>query len=117
MVTSQDLAITGDLIASMPESERWFEVVGKPYYETYNPVGNAENEKKKMAIPVKLSNGASGIYYPNSTSSRKITSLMLVKLGNTEMDNWVGHSFVWGMILDQKIAGAMKKVLYITSLK
>lgn len=115
MVQSEDLAITGDLIKGLQEKDRWFEVIGKPHYEPYptaeDPTGM---KKKKLAVAVKLASGAQGIYYPNTTSARKMTSLCLQKLGNTEMDNWVGCKFVWGNILTQKVGAAMKEVLYVT---
>jgi len=115
MVQSQNLAITGELIVSMPESERHFEVIDKPRYEAYPTQQDPSGEKnKKLAVLIKLSNEAQGIYYPNKTSANRMTTLCLQKLGNTEMDNWVGQKFYWGNILKQKIGSGLKDVLYVT---
>jgi hypothetical protein len=111
MAEFEDLAITGELIVSMPEAERWFEIIEKPHYENYptekDPSGQ---EKRKLVLKVRLSSGQEGSYYPNKTSARRIATITK----ETNMDNWVGKKFIWGEIVKQKVAGQTKDILYIT---
>lgn len=105
----KDLAVTGELITGLAESERWFEVTAEPFYEA---IENADPSKKKekLTLPVKLGNGQTGVYYPNRTSSRK----MAVIAKTTDMNKWIGMKFYWGNILKQNVAGQVKDVLYVT---
>lgn len=113
MVEYKDLAITGDLIVSMPESERWFEIVDKPFYEEFTSYNDPTKKQDKLVLPVKLSDGRSGSYYPNKRSHRAMARLA----GTTEMDDWVGKKFMWGKILKQIVGQSGEKdVLYVTSL-
>jgi hypothetical protein len=111
MVEFEDLAITGELIKSMPEAERYFEIIEKPYYENYPTESDPTGEKKrKLCLKVRLGTGQEGTYYPNKTSARRIATITK----ETDMDKWLGKSFIWGEIVQQKVAGQTKDVLYIT---
>ena len=113
MAEFEDLAITGELIVSMPEAERWFEVISEPVYEKYPTESDPTGEtKKKLSVQIMLSNGQKGTYYPNKTSARR----MATYTRTTDMAKWVGKQFIWGEVVKQKVAGQTKDILYITSL-
>ena len=112
MAEFEDLAITGELIVSMPISERWFEIIEKPSYENYPTEADPSGEKRrKHSIRIKLGNAQTGTYYPNRTSARRIATLTR----ESDMDKWVGKKFHWGEIVKQKVGNqGIKDVLYIT---
>ena len=110
MVGYRDLAITGELVVNMPESERWFEVTDKPFYEELQSFNNPDKMIEKLALSIKLSDGRNGTYYPNKRSHRAMARITKT----TEMDEWVGKKFLWGKIMKTMVAGQEKDVLYIT---
>ena len=99
MVEYKDLAVTGELIVSMPEKERWFLILDKPSYEEIQSYNDPEKTIEKLFIPIRLSDGRTAQYYPNKRSHRAMARLTK----DTEMDNWVGKKFVWGKILKQTL--------------
>jgi len=110
VVQFEDRAVTGEIVFAMPENERWFEIVEKPFYEELKD--KSGETQRKLTIRIKFSDGRMGIYYPNRTSCRamdRITNAL-------DMDDWVGKKFYWGKILDQNVFGEQKKVPYVTSL-
>lgn len=109
MVQFEDRAVTGDLVKAMPEAERWFEVIEKPYYEE---VESKDGMKRKLAVRIKFSDGRMGVYYPNRTSAREMDR----STNAMDMDDWVGKKFHWGRLLQQNVFGETKWVPYVTGL-
>ena len=110
MAEFEDMAITGDIVKALPEEERWFEIIKAPYYEDLVSLRDENKKDRKLMIYIKLSDGRSGYYVPNRTSSRK----MAVLAETNDMDKWVGMKFFWGAILQQNVFGETKQVPYIT---
>jgi len=104
----EDMAVIGELVDEMPEKERYFKIRDSPYYEMHEQKDGTK--KKKVTIPVELSDGRKGIYYPNRTSERKIAFLARTN----KFSEWVGMIFYWGKVLDQQVFGEQKKVPYVT---
>lgn len=111
MAEFQELAVTGELVMRMPESERWFEIIEEPIYENIPTPQDPEGKKKqKLSVPVRLSNGSRAMYYPNKTSGNRIATISM----STDMTKWVGQKFLWGTIVKQNVAGQMKDIIYVT---
>lgn len=107
----KDMAVTGELVFNMPQTARWFKIIDEPFYEYVEVEEKGQKEKKeKLTIPIQLSNGDKGLYYPNRTSARVIRNLV----GSNDFKEWIGNCFVWGKILDQNVFGNAKKVPYVT---
>lgn len=104
----EDMAVTGELVYEIPESERWFLIRDKPYYEEHEQKDGTK--KKKVTIPIMLSDGRKGVYYPNRTSERKVAFLARTN----KFAEWVGMVFLWGKIMDQNVFGDQKRVPYVT---
>ncbi|MFW5895222.1 MAG: hypothetical protein ACOCT9_00610 [archaeon] len=104
----EDLAVTGELVNALPEEERWFVIRDRPYYEQHEQQDGTK--KKKVTIPITLSDGRKGLYYPNRTSERKVAALA----GSNVFKNWIGLCYKWGKLLDQNVFGEQKKVPYVT---
>ena len=108
MTEFKDLAVEGAAIAAKPEQERFAEIISpEPRYEPIPSLEDGDNPKEKLIVNVRISGKDQAEYYPNKTSSRFIAN----KLG-TDMKKWIGHRILWN-ILDQKVAGQDKKVLYV----
>ena len=107
MSNFRDLAVEGTAIAAKPEQERYADIISpEPRYEAI-PGLDADDKRDKLIVNVKISGKDQAEYYPNKTSSRFIAN----KLG-TDMKKWIGARIYWN-ILDQKVAGQDKKVLYV----
>lgn len=102
----------------MPENERYCKIVEPaPSYKKDEQAPNADKQKIKLILAVELSDGRRADYYMNRTSARAVAGLLKTDLSAEGMKKWVGHSIVWGKILDQMIGGQAKKVLYVTHLR
>lgn len=107
MSNFRDLAVEGAAIAAKPQQERYADIISpEPRYEAI-PGLEGDEKRDKLVINVKISGKDQAEYYPNKTSSRFIAN----QLG-TDMKKWIGCRIFWN-ILDQKVAGQDKKVLYV----
>lgn len=104
----EDMAVTGDIVKEIPEEERYFTIRESPYYEKHEQKDGTV--KKKVTVPMTLSDGRKGVYYPNKTSERKIAALARTN----KFREWIGMTFFWGKVLDQNVFGEQKKVPYVT---
>lgn len=104
----ENLAVEGAAIAAKPETEHFADMIQpKPRYEEVPSLDNPEKNKRKLIIKVKISGKDLAEYYPNNTSGRFIAN----RLG-TDMNKWPGNRIFW-KIMDQKVVGVDKKVLYV----
>lgn len=111
MAEFKNLALTGEMIEKMPEAERWFEIVEEPRYESLTSFNDPSKKVEKLLLHVKLSNGNSVDYFPNTRSSR-----IIAKSIGTDMSKWKATKWFWGKILKQLVGQSGEKdVLYITS--
>ena len=104
----EDMAVVGELVDEMPEKERYFKIRDVPFYELHEQKDG--RRKKKVTLPIEISDGRKGVYYPNRTSERKIAFLAKTN----KFSDWAGMIFFWGKILDQNVFGEQKKVPYVT---
>lgn len=106
----EGLNVNGDIIASL--NDKYFFVASSPYYVEFDDKFHEGQKKRKLLVPVQLSDGARMDYYPNKASIK----MMAAQYGIRDMDKWVSHKFVWG-IADQNVAGTMRKILYVLAEK
>ena len=110
MAEFKNLALTGAMIAALPEAERWFEIVEEPKYEEVTSFQDPSKKIEKLILHIKLSNETTLDYFPNTRSSRVIARTI-----GTDMAKWKGTKWVWGKILKQLVGQSGEKdVLYIT---
>ena len=110
-----NIAVEGAAISALPEKARFAKIVEPvPEYKTDEGGTNPEKLKVKLIMTVELSDGRKADYYPNRTSARKIASILKTDLTPEGMKKWIGKYIVWGQIMDMKIGGQDKKVLYVT---
>ena len=104
----KDLAVEGAAIAAKPQTERFADIISpEPRYEPIPSLEDGDNPKEKLIVNVRISGKDCAEYYPNKTSSRFIANTL-----GTDMKKWIGCRIYWN-ILDQKVAGQDKKVLYV----
>ncbi len=104
----EDLAVEGAAIAAKPDKEHFADIINPiPRYEEVPSLEDPNKVKKKLIMNVLISGKNIAEYYPNKTSSRFIANKM-----GTDMTKWIGQRIFWN-ILDQKVAGQDKKVLYV----
>jgi len=108
----KDLAVEGQAISEKPENEQFADIINpEPRYETIKSLEDPNKTKEKLILNVKISGKDMAEYYPNKTSARFIAN----RLG-TDMTKWAGNRMFW-KILDQKVAGMDKKVLYVVKVE
>jgi len=108
----KDLAVEGQAISEKPNNEHFADIINpEPRYETIKSLENPEKTKEKLILNVRISGKDQAEYYPNKTSARFIAN----RLG-TDMKKWAGNRIFW-KILDQKVAGMDKKVLYVVKVE
>ena len=104
----KELAVEGQAIAEKPKQEQFADIINpEPRYEEIPSLDDNTKTKEKLILNVKISGKDRAEYYPNKTSSRFIAN----RIG-TDMAKWAGNRIFW-KILDQKVAGQDKKVLYV----
>jgi hypothetical protein len=113
------IAVTGDMINDMKPQDRKATIVEPvPAYIIDAPGSEGAAVKKiKMVVNVKLVDGRIASYYPNMTSGRFIAAKLKADLSADSIKKWVGKIITWGKILDQKVGGQDKKVLYVTDVQ
>ncbi len=111
MAEFKNLALTGEMVVGLKEAERWFEIIEEPTYEQLTSFTDPSKKVEKLLLHIRLSDGRTCDYFPNTRSSRCIA-----RASGTDMSKWIGTKWVWGKILKQLVgASGEKDVLYITS--
>lgn len=115
MTDEWNIAVEGSAIAALPEKARFAKIIEPvPVYKVDEGGTNPEKSKVKLIMTVELQDGRKADYYPNRTSARKIASILKTDLTSEGMKKWINKFIVWGQIMDMKIGGQDKKVLYVT---
>src|SRR3990167_5749980 len=111
MAEFKNLALTGEMVAQMKEADRWFEIIEEPSYEQLTSFNDPAKKVEKLLLHIKLQDGRTCDYFPNTRSSRVIARTI-----GTDMSKWINTKWVWGKILKQLVGQSGEKdVLYITS--
>lgn len=109
MAEFKNLALTGQMIADMPEHDRWFEIVEEPTYEQLTSFNDPSKKVEKLLFHVRLSNGNVVDYFPNMRSMRVIARTL-----GTDMSKWAGSKWKWKILKQLVGSSGEKDVLYIT---
>ena len=99
----EGIAVSGEAIEQ--RKDKTFTIAKGCYYTTFTD--DQGKEKKKLVIPVKLSDGIILDYFPNKTSIKT-----LVRRFDFDMNKWIGQKAEWE-VSRQKIQGVDKFVLYV----
>ena len=110
MAQVEGLNVNGDIVADM--KDKTFFIVGSPNYVELPDFRNPGQNKRKLLIPVQLSDGSVMDYYPNKASIK----MLATQYGLQDMNKWVSHKFKWSVV-DQNVAGVMRKILYVAAEK
>ena len=106
MVLIQDIYLSATEIKSLPNKE--FTVAKGGQYQEM-PIAQGEN-KEKLILPTKLSNGKVRDWIPNKTSIK-----YMVNLWGDNTDLWIGKQAKF-KLTNQNVRGEMKDVIFVESL-
>lgn len=99
-------ALSGDYIREL--TDKTFCVMDTPYYKTLPNIDDKDGEdREKLVLMVKLSDGAIVEYLPNKTAQKTIISKCGFKLAR-----WVGYKGEF-FTVEQKVGQNIKQVIYI----
>lgn len=101
----EGLSVSGEIVAGM--EDKTFVVVAGCTYREFPDLDKPDEKKRKLVVPIRLSDGSMLDYLVNKESQKT-----MVALYGYDMDHWIGRKFEWE-IRDMKVFKEMKKVLFV----
>lgn len=99
-------SLSGEYVKELLDKS--FSIIEMPFYKILPNMDDKDGEdKEKLCMKVKLSDGAIVEYLPNKTSQKSIINKCGFKL-----ERWVGFKSEF-FILEQKVGQNIKQVIYI----
>jgi hypothetical protein len=103
----EGFSLTGEEVQQM--SNKTFKICAVPFYREVPNLDKSGEMKRKLIIPVKLSNGTQTEWYANKTSQ----AIILAEKGR-DLDKWVGFTGEWQVKM-QVVGKDERPVIYLKS--